>query len=71
VEINDLPACGQFGHDGIVCWDAMGICFGRERAYEDGIGPLVERHHEVLVATSCPDGEASRIIRENLVERDF
>ncbi len=51
-----------------VCSYAMCILFGRKGSHEVGIGRGMEGDHDILVATPCPGGEATCVIREQACE---
>ncbi len=52
----------EAAHDGIICWDAMMICFCFEGLYEDDVCGIMECNHDVLVSTLCTDGESAHVV---------
>ena len=54
----------------VVCRDSVAVVLRLERAHENCVGFTMQCHHDVLVATACPRCEASRIIGEEVVDRD-
>ncbi len=51
--------------------NAVGIGLGLERLHQNNVEFAVECDHHVLVSTACSWREASRIISENIVDRNF
>ena len=54
----------------IVCPNAMAVMLQLEGAHENSIGFTVEGYHYVLVASACLRREASRVIREYVIDWD-
>ena len=59
--VNSLEPVVDFG----VGRNAMGVMFGGKGSDEDGIGVIVDRHHDVLIATAGAWREPSCVVRED------
>ncbi len=69
LEINGEPPGRQTCHNGIISCNAVAVTFGFEGLLEDEVLAIsVEGNHDVLVAGACSDGEAARVIGEELAE---
>ncbi len=54
----------------IVRRESVAVVLRLEWTHENCVGFTMQSHHNVLVAAACPRCEASRIIGEDVVDRD-
>jgi hypothetical protein len=69
LEINRESPGRQTHHNDIISHDAVAVALGCEGLLEDEVAIGVEGNHDVLVARACSDGEAARVVGEELAER--
>ncbi len=62
---------GESFEDFLVCRYLVGVVFGGEWSYQDGVGGCVQCHHEVLVTTAGTRLKSPSIVGEEVIEWDF
>ncbi len=68
LEINREPLCHETRHDGVISCNAVAVALGFEGLLEDEVAISIEGNHDILVAGACSDGEAARVIGDELAE---
>ncbi len=68
LEINGEPPGRQMRHNGVRSCNVVAIALGFEGLLEDEVAIFMEGNHGVLVARACSDGEAARVVGEELAE---
>ncbi len=68
LEINGKPQSCQTHHNGVIRCNVLAVALGFEGVLENEVAIGVEGNHDVLVAGSCFDGEATSVVSEELPE---
>ena len=68
LEIHREPPVCQMHHNGVIRCNAVAVALGFEGLLENEVAIGMEGNHDVLVAAACSDGEAARVVGEELAE---
>ncbi len=68
LEINGEPPGHLTHHNGVISCNAVVVALGFDGLLEDKVPASMEVNYDVLVAGAYPDGEAARVVGEELAE---